>query len=522
LKEKLKYLILFLLILILAIAARFLRLDLRPMHTDEAVHGLKFGELLENGAYRYDRTDYHGPTLNYFTLIHASLRRENLITEIDERLLRSVPAFFGVALLALMLLLAGSLGRRYVLISAIFIALSPQLVFYSRYYIQEILLVFFNAALIISLFRYFLKPSYGWAIAAGVSAGLMAATKETWVIFAVIQALTLASIIFWQNGFSGGLEMMKKFPGRRDFWIIPFVAVIIFSSLITSFFTNIQAIVDSLYFYLNNISRASGGTPHENPWWFYLSLFAGQSEGSAPFRSDLWLGAGAAAGIFFLFRGKSALTPGRIFMLTAGISSFASLIFFSILPYKTPWSILCVTTGLIFPAVWLVETGKGRTAKIILWSAAVLFILHSVWQIYADNFKNYDNPSNPLVYSHPQEDVRIISDKVHDIFGKMKGEEGFYIDIIVGKNEYWPMPWYLRDISRSGWFDRVQENVPAAPFILAQTTDPDLGRKLYEVPPPGERYLYITLFDEYLELRPGVKVNLFLRKDWFDRYVKSE
>jgi len=522
LKEQIKYLTLFFLILILAIAARFLRLDLRPMHTDEAVHGIKFGELLEKGSYKYDRTDYHGPTLNYFTLIPAMLKPDCSISDVDERDLRSVPAFFGAALLILLPLLSGFFGKKQILLTALFFAVSPQLVFYSRYYIQETLLVFFNAALIISLFRYFLKPSCGWALASGVSAGLMAVTKETWIIFAVIQAVTLASIIFWHKGFSGGLEMMKKLPGRRHFWIIPSVAVIIFISFITSFFTNIQALTDSLYSYLNNISRASGGTTHDNPWWFYLRLFAGPSEGLFPFRSDIWLVAGSVAGLVILVREKIDLTPGRLFVLTTGISSVVSLLFFSILSYKTPWSILCVTASLMFPTAWLIDCRKGRTARIIFWTSSALFIVHSTCQVYTDNFRNYDNPSNPLVYSHPQHDVRKISDKVHDIFDKMENEEGFHIDVIAEKNEYWPMPWYLRDIGESAWFEKVKEDDPAAPLILAKSPDPALERKLYELPPPGERYLYINLFNEDLELRPGIKVNLYLRKDYFDRYVQSE
>ena len=47
---------------------------MRPMHTDEAVHADKFRKaFLEHGGYKYDPHEYHGPTLNYFTLIPARL-----------------------------------------------------------------------------------------------------------------------------------------------------------------------------------------------------------------------------------------------------------------------------------------------------------------------------------------------------------------------------------------------------------------------------------------------------------------
>ncbi len=52
-------------------ALRLPCLDLRPMHSDEAIQADKFGEILEHGAYRYDPSAYHGPTLNYLTLLPA-------------------------------------------------------------------------------------------------------------------------------------------------------------------------------------------------------------------------------------------------------------------------------------------------------------------------------------------------------------------------------------------------------------------------------------------------------------------
>ncbi|MCB0293433.1 MAG: hypothetical protein KDH97_24480, partial [Calditrichaeota bacterium] len=61
------------LILALALLLRLPGLERRPMHTDEAVHAVKFGALLEEGFYEYDPFEYHGPTLNYFTLIPAWL-----------------------------------------------------------------------------------------------------------------------------------------------------------------------------------------------------------------------------------------------------------------------------------------------------------------------------------------------------------------------------------------------------------------------------------------------------------------
>ena len=51
-----------------ALAIRLPRLTFRPMHPDEANQAYKTGELLDTGAYAYDPTAHHGPTLYYLTL----------------------------------------------------------------------------------------------------------------------------------------------------------------------------------------------------------------------------------------------------------------------------------------------------------------------------------------------------------------------------------------------------------------------------------------------------------------------
>ena len=49
-----------------------LSLDQRPMHNDEAVNGIKFGQLWEHGGYKYDPNEHHGPSLYYATLALAA------------------------------------------------------------------------------------------------------------------------------------------------------------------------------------------------------------------------------------------------------------------------------------------------------------------------------------------------------------------------------------------------------------------------------------------------------------------
>jgi predicted membrane-bound mannosyltransferase len=114
---------LFLAVLGLGLALRLARLDLRPIHHDEANQAVKFGALLEKNDYRYDPADHHGPTLYYLTLPMAWVRGRNTLASLDETTLRLLPALFGAGLLLLFLLLVRELGREAVLAGVLLAAL---------------------------------------------------------------------------------------------------------------------------------------------------------------------------------------------------------------------------------------------------------------------------------------------------------------------------------------------------------------------------------------------------------------
>jgi predicted membrane-bound mannosyltransferase len=88
-----------------ALLFRVVRLDVRPMHHDEANQAVKFGDLLERGEYRFDPNDHHGPSLYYLTLPVARVAGETTLAELSETTLRLVPALFGASP-------AGSAARR--------------------------------------------------------------------------------------------------------------------------------------------------------------------------------------------------------------------------------------------------------------------------------------------------------------------------------------------------------------------------------------------------------------------------
>ena len=82
-----------------ALALRLPELGNRPMHNDEGVNAMKFGELWDRGEYRYDPTEHHGPTLHYFTAALCKITGAPDYKHLNEVRLRLATALAGVALL---------------------------------------------------------------------------------------------------------------------------------------------------------------------------------------------------------------------------------------------------------------------------------------------------------------------------------------------------------------------------------------------------------------------------------------
>jgi uncharacterized protein (TIGR03663 family) len=133
--------------LITAIAAflRFFQLELRPLHHDEGVNGFFLTTLFREGVYRYDPANYHGPDLYYFALAFSKIFGLNTIS------VRASVAIFGVLTVILAFYLKNYIGKIGSLAAAFFLALSPGMVFISRYFIHEILFVFFSLAIVVSV-----------------------------------------------------------------------------------------------------------------------------------------------------------------------------------------------------------------------------------------------------------------------------------------------------------------------------------------------------------------------------------
>jgi uncharacterized protein (TIGR03663 family) len=497
------------------------------MHTDEAVHANNFSGLLEGGAYEYDPHEYHGPTLNYFTLISAWLMSADTYVEISEVTLRIVPVFFGTALVLLTVLLVRGLGCAAVP-AAVLAAVSPAMVFYSRYYIQEMLLVCFTFGVIACGYRYVRTRALPWAVATGACAGLMHATKETCIIAFGSMGLALVVMILIDRG--RGRPVGQTMAGiTRPHLIAGVGAAMGVSALFySSFFTNPQGVLDSYLTYVTYLGRGAGeNTVHVHPWHNYLHTLVFWRFGDGPIWTEGWIVLLALLGIAVAVRGApiGPIDAGLVRFLA--LYTVAMTVVYSAVPYKTPWCLLSFLHGMILlagvGAVAVVAWSRRRAYRLIVTALLLAAAGHLAFLACRANFVYYADSRNPYVYAHPTPEIFTIVDRVKEYVG-LRGlgrSDEMPIQVAVPAKDYWPLPWYLRSVKVQWWLDVPQQVEPL--ILVSDTLEETLKHRLYVDTPKEQWRMYLALFDApyYVWFRPGVKMLGYVRKDFWDEHANA-
>ena len=506
---------LLLLIVLGALLFRLLLLDVRPMHHDEANQAVKFGNLLENGEYRYDRNDHHGPSLYYLTLPFAWISSGTAFASINEFTLRLVPVAFGVGMILLLFLLKGGLSLEASVFAGLFAAISPSMVFYSRYYIQEMLLVFFILGAIIAGWRYARSPSLGWAATTGFFVGMMHATKETCVI--AYAAIFGALMLTWITQF--GLHRQEKhivLPRIGHILLFLGTAILVSFLMYSSFFQNLKGPLDSVLAFGTYFSRAREAGFHSHPWYYYLKMLAYSKYASGPAWSEsLILVLGLVGGVAaFSVKSKRNISPQFIQFIF--FYTLLATAVYSLIPYKTPWNLLPFYIGFILlagnGAIITIKACKKVYLQIVVVLALSFGVLNLGMQSYRANFKFYADPRNPYVYAHTSTDFMNLIKRIQDIASYHPDHNHMLIKVIANPDEAWPLPWYLRNFERVGYWQEVDSagELSDIPLIISSID------KLNDLLPyMGNNYL-----SEYYELRPEVLLTLNIKKDLLENFLQ--
>ena len=498
-----------LLAVIAALALRCPQLAVRPMHNDEGLNAIKLRTLWEKGSYQYDPQEFHGPTLPYITLAWVKLTGVADFAQLNEIQLRAVTVIFGLGLILLLPLVADGLGPRATICTAFLTAVSPAMVFYSRYYIHEMLLVFFAFLALAAGWRYTRSRKIGWALLAGAAMGLMQATKETFVLTLAAAAAALALTALWNRASESNLDKfqynVKHIIAALIAWFV--VVIVLFSS----FFTNAQGPLDSVRTYLPWLHRVGGASPHIHPWGFYLERVVFFHPGKGPIWSEgLILGlaiVGAVAA--FLRRG---IAEGRAgFVRFLAFYTFILTVIYSGIDYKTPWCLLNFWHGMILLAgvgcLALIHWLRALSLKFAMSFGLLAGAAQLACQAWQAGVTYASAPANPYVYAQTAPDILNLMERVNGVARMNTQKDQMVIKVMAPESEYGPLPWYLRGFAHVGFWGELAPDPYASVLIVSTKFGATLDAK--------GTHVMTGIF----ELRPQVFFELYVESNLWNSYV---
>ena len=493
--------------LVILLVAAILRLYLltdKVFHHDEGVNGNFMVSLFRNGYYHYDPANYHGPTLYYAALLISSIASIFVgKSGLNDFTLRLVTVIFGMGVVWLLLCMKKWLGGFGALAAAALAAVSAGFVFFSRYFIHEILFVFFTLGVLVALLKLSETRRPRYAVLAAASLSLLGATKETWIITGGVWVIALPCTWLWMKlrgrdsnrfwsiendtaGIKPEAEAAGSWSTARLAWVTAGVFAGIWVIFYSSFFTNFpQGVIDSVRTYTIWTKTSSASNVYD--WTKYFDWLG---------RAELPILVLGACGIVTAL----ALARSRFAVFTAfwAMGIFAA---YSLIPYKTPWLALSIILPfVIISGYFLEQLVRRRSLRVVAYIALAIAAVVETSQAIEISFLRYDDTGETYSYAHTNREFLNLIHEVEKIAaGNPAGKE---IGITVMSPEYWPMPWYLRDYTHTGFWGHV---VPTTePMIIAlQTQKAEVEEKF------GDKYRLIGEYD----LRPGNRLSLYLRKD---------
>jgi uncharacterized protein (TIGR03663 family) len=436
---------------------------------------------------------------------------------------------FGVLLIALTALVADGLGRGAAVWAALLTAVSPAFVYYSRYYIQEMLLVCFTFGLIACGWRFVRHRQAAWAIGAGVFFGFMHATKETCLIAWGCLAAALAVECLGRRG-AVSISADAGTQRRRGL-AIPVLAGLGVAALVsvcffTAFFSNWRGPIDSILTYATYFDRAGNHGLHNHPWYFYFQRLLNWHYPPAPRFSEWVIVAGAMVGAIAVLSRRPREAGAQGFRRFVLVYTVLMTSIYTAIPYKTPWCALGFLHGMIllagigFDALVAVARTAIPRAQIAAGAVAAAVLLFGIWDLFhqsqrAISRKFAADHRNPYVYSHTINNLLDLGTWVERVAAVHPAGKRVPVQIIATEDDYWPLPWYLRRLEHVSFrksFDDGHGSPDAAIVVISTDLEEGFESRRQDVYP----------VKVYYGLRPGVQLIAYAREDAWAAFRASQ
>ncbi len=456
---------------ILSAHLRFTELDRHPFHADEAATGAQSLayrlDPTEEGGYRFDPTHGHGPMLTALAAPICKLRSQTTWATLDSHTLRAVTAACG--LLASLGAFVLGLGWCRALVAAGLAATSPLLVYYSRFFIHEPVFLLFAIPALTGLFLLFhSRAKIDWLGAGllGLGAGAMAATRETVAI--ALFAWAVASLLYLVRrerhvGTFTAKSLLASPPYRSLL-----VAAILCLVVIFLFYSSHGRHPSGFITFFTTYFEYKTGEGHDKPFLYFFHLLTWPKH----IVGRWWCEGGILLLALCVYLDRSQTHAARLgrFLCEAGL---IYLLIFSVIAYKTPWLAslgwlhLCFAGGCGAVAILQKLSSWWRLIPIL----PILWIMY--WQTTQTKFASIRlaaDGRNPYAYVPTSRDTIRLGTWLNDLRQSLPETKNDPI-AVVGQ-EYWPLPWHLRQSGQIGYWPELNNEVSQLPVLILMPTLP--------------------------------------------------
>ena len=482
----------------LAAFLRFFLLGMKPPHFDEGINGWFVDQVVKTGFYKYDPTNYHGPLHFYVLLLSQTLFGRNLWA------LRLPVVLVSLACVWLTLKFEAFVPKPVSRLAALAMAVSPGFVFYGRYSIHEVWILFFTMLFLFGLFGLWKFGDAGSLWCAGMGLAGMIVSKETYILH-VGCAIIAVGVCYVSTYLSelGDARRAEQTWTYIDLAVVLGTAVALIVTFYSAFFFHWNGVKGIFEAYKPWFETGSQGHGHEKPWYYWIALI---SHYELP----------ALAGLLMcLF----ALQFKNLILRYLAIYGVGTLMAYSIVKYKTPWCIISFiwpftfifgamstvtplrfkgvtyrwialilfgfvgytvfyTVNTDWPATWdhiwpywmIVGTGvllvvlldRGLVeifaALLLLWSLG-----HCIWL----NYFRCTTDTEPYVYVQTYNDINKFTGPILRL--AHADPRAYQLTGHVIRASPYPLPWILGDFGRVGYYekDSMPDELDAA-FLLVQ------------------------------------------------------
>jgi uncharacterized protein (TIGR03663 family) len=470
-------------IVALGAVLRLLLLGMKPPHFDEGINGWFVDQMVKNGFYRYDPTNYHGPLHFYVLYLCQTLFGRNIWA------LRLPVALISIFCIYLTTKFEPFVGRNVSRLAALAMAISPGFVFYGRYSIHEIWLQLFTMMFILGVIGLWRRGSSNYLWCAGMGLVGMILTKETYIIH--VSCAVLAAVVTW---FSHLVNRVPNARPAKQTWsyLDLLVLVIAGAALIVFFYSgtffNWPGLKGLYQTFGTWFKTGTNGNGHEKPWPYWFELIA---------RYELAIAFGLLFSLYVPFIKNISLR----YLAVYGVGCLAA---YSIVHYKTPWCIIAFIWPLlfVFGAMLLIVPVKYRLVTnislgLILWASLITSIRL--------NFFRCSTFEEPYVYVQTYNDIFKLTDPLFTL--AKKDPTNYQLTGHLIRSSTYPFPWILGDFTKVGYYENG--NMPGqvdGDFLIVQQD------KIAEV----EGKMHDSYFTDALTIRPYQDTSkLYLRAKVF-------